>query len=635
MPTNNKGLKELWGYPLIDEKARNAISDTRSSLENDFQKKTDDTLGTTDKTVPGAINEIKNNIDTIGDNFTSEKTDTKYDMKYNGKSIGSIDIELKEDQIAGGDGSFNIDLTPYQTKTDTSLSTTSKTISGAINEINTECKDILSTINLKKFITNDNDNTIDIQNALSYCKNNNKSLYIPDGAYYLTSPITIDQEYFNLIGESQNVKFYISHTDYAISLDNHRITLKNFRILPKENTNNYKFNGIHVKGSQCLLDGIELNYVNEGIKFSTDSWCSNVKNLSIRYSNKGIIFSNGSGGNYIDFKIIDGSAGYDNTQDNGSIGITFEEKTGHHIIGDGGQISSFTYAFDYKCGTDFRPSQIGKVYIEHCLHEFTSSSKGILSMAEPHIPLTYEDTNIIKITNNGVNKATYFNNAKDSAIPINDLLCYFDFKRGSLFTDKSGNGSTISGENKYEIQDEKNLFGKSSKLRPPTDGSTGKLNIPNLGNQFSIIISSRKTSNEFETDNIRLFELHNKVSDNTTVDLIMAHNAANILVMYDRIDTPVTKNILILNDLMKNNYNDFLGISIDLDNGTVEGFSPNNYMKKTTNEKIKTLAGNFELSLLKAWNNCEFEVINYFAVFDGLLTFDNFLNIYRQVKPLV
>ena len=144
MPTNNKGLKELWGYPLIDEKARNAISDTRSSLENDFQKKTDDTLGTVDKTVPGAINEIKNNIDTIGDNFTSEQTETKYDMKYNGKSIGSIGIELKENQITGGDGSFNIDLSPYQTKTDTSLTTTNKTISGAIKELNTQYKDIVN-----------------------------------------------------------------------------------------------------------------------------------------------------------------------------------------------------------------------------------------------------------------------------------------------------------------------------------------------------------------------------------------------------------------------------------------------------------------------------------------------------------
>ena len=139
---DNKGIRQLWGYDLIDSKARNAISSTRSSLENDFQKKTDDTLGTTSKTIPGAINEIKDSVDNLDEKFSVEQTDTKYDMKYNGKTIANIGLTLTEDQIAGGDGSFNIDLTPYQTKTDSSLTTTDKTISGAIKELNTQYKDI-------------------------------------------------------------------------------------------------------------------------------------------------------------------------------------------------------------------------------------------------------------------------------------------------------------------------------------------------------------------------------------------------------------------------------------------------------------------------------------------------------------
>ena len=201
MPTNNKGLKELWGYPLIDEKARNAISDTRSSLENDFQKKTDDTLGTTDKTVPGAINEIKNNIDTIGDNFTSEQSDTKYDMKYKGKSIGSIGMELAEDKIIGEGGSFNIDLTPYQTKTDTSLTTTDKTISGAIKELNTQYKDIknekvnissLSYINAK-----DNgakgDGITDDSDIINLLLKTNKNIILNNGKYYIGKTIEIPE----------------------------------------------------------------------------------------------------------------------------------------------------------------------------------------------------------------------------------------------------------------------------------------------------------------------------------------------------------------------------------------------------------------------------------------------------------
>lgn len=78
--------------------------------------------------------------------FSVEQTDTKYDMKYNGKTIANIGLTLTDDQIAGGDGSFNIDLTPYQTKTDTSLTTNDKTISGAIKELNTQYKDIAKQI---------------------------------------------------------------------------------------------------------------------------------------------------------------------------------------------------------------------------------------------------------------------------------------------------------------------------------------------------------------------------------------------------------------------------------------------------------------------------------------------------------
>lgn len=55
---NNKGISQLWGYHLIDKKARDLIKDTRNSLENTYQKKNDDTLTTTSKTIPGAINEI-------------------------------------------------------------------------------------------------------------------------------------------------------------------------------------------------------------------------------------------------------------------------------------------------------------------------------------------------------------------------------------------------------------------------------------------------------------------------------------------------------------------------------------------------------------------------------------------------
>ena len=72
--TNNKGIKSLWGYPLIDSKGRHAIDDVRSNLENNFQKKTDDTLTTTSKTIIGAINEINTECKDIA----NEKINVKY-----------------------------------------------------------------------------------------------------------------------------------------------------------------------------------------------------------------------------------------------------------------------------------------------------------------------------------------------------------------------------------------------------------------------------------------------------------------------------------------------------------------------------------------------------------------------------
>ena len=82
-----------------------------------------------------AINELKTSNDDIPSKFSTENTDTKFDIKYDNNSIASIDLLLDDNTVSGEDGTFNIDLTPYQTKEDTSLPTTNKTISGAIKEI--------------------------------------------------------------------------------------------------------------------------------------------------------------------------------------------------------------------------------------------------------------------------------------------------------------------------------------------------------------------------------------------------------------------------------------------------------------------------------------------------------------------
>ena len=80
MANNNKGIKSLWGYPLIDSKARNAIDDTRSNIENNYQKKNDDTLTTTNKSIVGSINEVAAQYKDIVNKIENNTKFTEYEI---------------------------------------------------------------------------------------------------------------------------------------------------------------------------------------------------------------------------------------------------------------------------------------------------------------------------------------------------------------------------------------------------------------------------------------------------------------------------------------------------------------------------------------------------------------------------
>ena len=110
----------------------------KTEADDKIKEKTGDltTLTTTAKdNLVLAINELKTSNDDIPSKFSTENTDTKFDIKYDNNSIAAIELVLDDNTVSGEDGTFNIDLTPYQTKEDTSLPTTNKTISGAIKEI--------------------------------------------------------------------------------------------------------------------------------------------------------------------------------------------------------------------------------------------------------------------------------------------------------------------------------------------------------------------------------------------------------------------------------------------------------------------------------------------------------------------
>lgn len=64
-----------------------------------YQTKSDNSLNTTSKTISGAINELKTNDDTIKDKFTTQSTETKISLFYNGSEIFSLPIQVEDDTI--------------------------------------------------------------------------------------------------------------------------------------------------------------------------------------------------------------------------------------------------------------------------------------------------------------------------------------------------------------------------------------------------------------------------------------------------------------------------------------------------------------------------------------------------------
>lgn len=175
----------------IDSNGVLSSSEGSSSDLSNYQTKTDNALTTTDKTIVGAINELdiesvkaedfEDSSVIIENNLTSRVSNlelTKADISYVdtqianaqlGGSGGSTNIDLSnyatKDEIptktsqltndsnfatesyvtdainnaslGGGEGS-SVDLSLYQTKTDNTLTTTNKTIVGAINELDIE-----------------------------------------------------------------------------------------------------------------------------------------------------------------------------------------------------------------------------------------------------------------------------------------------------------------------------------------------------------------------------------------------------------------------------------------------------------------------------------------------------------------
>lgn len=152
----NKKIKNDKNLPILEKLIKDVKEITDGINKNEIQMKRDENLVGDNKTVVGAINQLREDVNSgIGggtvelkdyqkknDEFlnTDEKTITGGINEVNNKikKVQESQIELDKDDV-----SFNgIDDISHD-----ELNTTNKTLIGAINEVNTQCKDIANVLN--------------------------------------------------------------------------------------------------------------------------------------------------------------------------------------------------------------------------------------------------------------------------------------------------------------------------------------------------------------------------------------------------------------------------------------------------------------------------------------------------------
>lgn len=117
--TKQEVTTTLEPYSLKSEVDTKLNISTYNSDKSTFQLKQDNNLSTTDKTIVGAINEIKRSIPEgadLSNYYQKSEIDSKLSEKVNTST-------------------YNADKQTFQLKNDTTFNTTEKTVSGAINEL--------------------------------------------------------------------------------------------------------------------------------------------------------------------------------------------------------------------------------------------------------------------------------------------------------------------------------------------------------------------------------------------------------------------------------------------------------------------------------------------------------------------
>lgn len=138
-------LTEIVGKADVNAAAIETINTTLGQKQNS----TDGSLDTSSKTIVGAINELKSAVDEAA---TADDIAATYQTKALTSPVASQNtvetalsaIDANVTSLSGTVNTINSSLTAYQTKTDETLTTTSKQVVGAINELKTSIDSAVS-----------------------------------------------------------------------------------------------------------------------------------------------------------------------------------------------------------------------------------------------------------------------------------------------------------------------------------------------------------------------------------------------------------------------------------------------------------------------------------------------------------
>lgn len=277
----NKKIKNDKNLPILEKLIKDVKEITDGINKNEIQMKRDENLVGDNKTIVGAINQLREDVNSgIGggtvelkdyqkknDEFlnTDEKTITGGINEVNNKikKVQESQIELDKDDV-----SFNgIDDISHDT-----LTTTNKTIIGGINEVNSQFKDIANIVSL---FQGDND-TIKLQNAINYVHENGGGNIIIDKDINLVDTIII-KDNVNIYSKKSKI---VSNTDkIPIIIKGNNVSMNGITI----NCNKISNVGIYVDSyirniniTECEVFNIDTEAEAYGIYISSYG-CSNIK----------------------------------------------------------------------------------------------------------------------------------------------------------------------------------------------------------------------------------------------------------------------------------------------------------------------------------------------------------------------